>query len=38
MANAKNSKAPAEDAMASVSALIARAKREGTIQSAELTA
>ena len=38
MANAKNSKAPAEDAVASVSALIARAKREGTIQSAELTA
>ena len=38
MANAKNSKLPAEDVMASVSALIARAKREGTIQSAELTA
>ena len=38
MANAKNTKMPAEDAMASVSALIARAKREGAIQAAELTA
>ncbi len=38
MANAKNSKMLPEDAMASVSALIARAKRDGTIQAAELTA
>ncbi len=38
MANAKNTKMPAEDAIASVSALIARAKREGTIQATELTA
>ena len=38
MANAKNSKLPAEDVMASVSALIARAKRDGAIQASELTA
>ena len=38
MANAKNSKLPAEDVMASVSALITRAKRDGAIQASELTA
>ena len=38
MANAKNTKVPAEDAMAAVSALIAKAKREGSIQATELTA
>ena len=38
MANGKNNKASTEDAMAAVSALIAKAKQEGRIQSAELTA
>ena len=38
MANTKNSKPSTEDAMATVSALIAKAKREGSIQSSELTA
>ena len=38
MANTKNPKPSTEDAMATVSALIAKAKREGTIQSSELTA
>ena len=38
MANAKNPKPSTEDAMATVSALIAKAKREGSIQSSELTA
>ena len=38
MANAKNTKVPAEDTMAAVSALIAKAKREGSIQATELTA
>ena len=38
MANNKNPKPSSEDAMASVSALIAKAKREGSIQSSELTA
>ncbi len=38
MANAKNTKVPAEDAMAAVSALIAKAKKEGSIQATELTA
>ena len=38
MANTKNPKPSTEDAMAAVSALIARAKREGSIQSSELTA
>ena len=38
MANAKNTKVPAEDAMAAVSALIAKAKSEGSIQATELTA
>ena len=38
MANNKNPKTSTEDAMAAVSALIAKAKREGSIQSSELTA
>ena len=38
MANTKNPKTSTEEAMAAVSALIARAKREGSIQSSELTA
>ena len=42
MANVKNTKQPAkqspEDAMARVSALIAKAKKEGSIQATELTA
>ena len=38
MANTKNPKRSTEDAMATVSALIAKAKREGSIQSSELTA
>ncbi len=38
MANAKNTKVPAEDAMAAVSTLIAKAKREGSIQATELNA
>ena len=38
MANAKNTKVPAEDAMTAVSALIAKAKREGSIQATELNA
>ena len=38
MANTKNPKPSTEDAMAAVSALIAKAKREGSIQSSELTA
>ena len=38
MANTKNPKPSAEDAMAAVSALIAKAKRDGSIQSGELTA
>ena len=37
MANTKNSKPSTEDAMAAVSALIARAKRDGSIQATELT-
>ena len=38
MANTKNPKPSTEDALATVSALIAKAKREGSIQSSELTA
>ena len=38
MANTKNPKPSTEDAMAAVSALIARAKRDGSIQATELTA
>ena len=42
MANVKNTKQPEkqppEDAMARVSALIAKAKKEGSIQATELTA
>ena len=38
MANTKNPKPSTDDAMAAVSALIARAKRDGSIQSSELTA
>ncbi|MFR2926800.1 MAG: RNA polymerase sigma factor RpoD [Oscillospiraceae bacterium] len=38
MANTKNPKPSTEVAMATVSALIAKAKREGSIQSSELTA
>ena len=38
MANTKNPKPSTEDAMATVSALIAKAKREGSIQATELTA
>ena len=38
MANTKNPKPSTEDAMATVSALIAKAKREESIQSSELTA
>ena len=38
MANTKNPKPSTEDTMAAVSALIAKAKREGSIQSSELTA
>ena len=38
MANTKNPKPSTEDAMAAVSALIAKAKREGSIQASELTA
>ena len=38
MANTKNPKPSTEDAMATVSALIAKAKRERSIQSSELTA
>ena len=38
MANNKNPKPSTEDAMAAVSALIAMANREGSIQSSELTA
>lgn len=38
MANNKNPKPSTEDAMAAVSALIAKAKREGSIRSSELTA
>lgn len=38
MANTKNPKPSTEDAMATVSALIAKAKHEGSIQSSELTA
>ena len=38
MANTKNPKPSTEDAMAAVTALIAKAKREGRIQSSELTA
>ena len=38
MANTKKPKPSTEDAMAAVSALIAKAKREGSIQSSELTA
>ena len=38
MANNKNPKPSTEDAMAAVSALIARAKRDGSIQATELTA
>ena len=38
MANTKNQKPSTEDAMATVSALIAKAKREGSIQSSQLTA
>lgn len=38
MANNKNPKPSTEDAMTAVSALIAKAKREGSIQSSELTA
>ena len=38
MANTKNPKPSTEDAMEAVSALIAKAKREGSIQSSELTA
>ena len=38
MANTKNPKPSTEDAMAAVSALIARAKRDGSIQATELAA
>ena len=38
MANAKNAQPAANDAMERVSALIAKAKREGTVQASELTA
>ena len=38
MANTKNPKPSTEDAMAALSALIARAKRDGSIQATELTA
>ena len=38
MANAKNAKTNNEEAMAAVSALIAKAKQEGSIQATELTA
>ena len=38
MANTKNPKPSTEDAMAAISALIARAKRDGSIQATELTA
>ncbi len=38
MANAKNTKVQNEDAMAAVSDLIAKAKRDGSIQATELTA
>ncbi len=38
MANAKNTKVQSEDTMAAVSALIAKAKRDGSIQATELTA
>ena len=38
MANTKNPKPSTEDAMAAVSELIARAKRDGSIQATELTA
>ena len=38
MANTKNPKPSTKDAMAAVSALIARAKRDGSIQATELTA
>ena len=38
MANTKNPKPSTEDTMAAVSALIARAKRDGSIQATELTA
>ena len=38
MANAKNAQPAENDAMERVSALIAKAKREGTIQASELTA
>ena len=38
MSNTKNPKPSIEDAMAAVSALIARAKRDGSIQATELTA
>ena len=38
MANTNNPKPSTEDAMAAVSALIARAKRDGSIQATELTA
>ena len=38
MANTKNPKPSTEDAMAAVSALIARARRDGSIQATELTA
>ena len=38
MANAKNTKVQTEDAMAAVGALIAKAKRDGSIQATELTA
>ena len=38
MANTKNPKPSTEDAMAAVSALIARTKRDGSIQATELTA
>ena len=38
MANAKNAQPQANDAMERVSALIAKAKREGTVQASELTA
>ena len=38
MANTKDPKPSTEDAMAAVTALIAKAKREGSIQSSELTA
>ena len=38
MANAKNAQPAENDAMERVSALIAKAKREGTVQATELTA